>query len=213
MTNLPSLIVTNLFDILNKLRNIELIHLENLAKLEEILTEAFKVLKKLHAVTIKGKNIKKINEKAFWNLNSMGHLEIIDTSLDKIGENIFVFSKPAEHMLTIGLYNNANLPCTGFQPGTFINIGRPTTIDFSGYHYVEEHNKKQMTCLPENVFKPFLEKHEWNDIDLYEIDFDCNNCDNAWVKKAPEEMQDRMYSIACEGGHHITDDEAFKSCK
>ena len=46
LTNLPALDVTNLFDIINNLPRLLLVHLDNLTKLEEIPTEAFKVLDK-----------------------------------------------------------------------------------------------------------------------------------------------------------------------
>lgn len=211
LVNLPALDVSNLFEIINKMRSLETLHLNDLAKLEEIPSEAFKVMKKLFLVELKGKNIKKINDKAFWNLNYVHTIEITGTSIDHLSDDALAF-KPSESLLTIGLFNNPSLPCTGFSPNTFVNIGRPTSLDFSGYHYVDDHNRKQLTCMPENVFKPFLEKHDWNDVDLYEIDFDCNNCDNAWIKKTPSVL-DKLMSIECEGGKHIDEEDVFKDCK
>ena len=88
---------------------------------------------------------------------------LINTSLETIGEDVFVFkTKPLrEPSLTIEMLDNTNLSCTSFSPATFSEARRPLLMRFENPTFSFDFDtdsipdKRQMTCMPEEVFRPF----------------------------------------------------------
>ena len=206
--------ITNLFDIINKFKNIEQIDLVELDTLEEIPASIFSSLDQLHSLLIACPSLKKLGEMAFFNLKHLKSLIIIGTSIEKIGENILVFNTtPTEGQdnLDIILFDNFKLTCNSFQPGTFSKL-QGVTLDFSGHTVnLSSDNKKQLTCMSRKVFLPFLEANPNNKVTLDGQQFDCTDCKSAWLQNSPQ-FQERLINVKCKNGKPLNDPDNFYQC-
>ena len=194
-----------LFDILNSFENIETISISNI-NLTEIPAHIFKPLKKLYSVAFIGPNFERIGEKAFEELRTIRFIDIVNTSISYIPDNIFVF-KSSDIRLHIGLFYN-QINGTGFSAGAFANIGRPAKIHFMGF--IDDNDSDRIKFLDKNVFQPFLDANKDNKIVLkYEV-LDCNDCRNQWLKNA--EYANRVYLLRCSNERPFDSEENFISC-
>lgn len=168
---------------------------------------------KLFWLAINGTEITKINEKAFYNLNTLTELHITETSIPHIGPNVFVFSEKSDIPLELVLYKNPKLSGAGaFDAQTFMNMGRPGVLDFSGDHLEGDVSFKQMKVLDEKIFLPFLKLNELNKIGMRGQPFDCDDCQNAWIKKMLK-LDQQFEGLKCANGKDPKDAANFAKCK
>ncbi|XP_054158397.1 uncharacterized protein LOC128956707 [Oppia nitens] len=211
--NCPQLQVDTLWTLINKLREVSSMKLCELENLREIPTLAFKELNKLRQLLICGPSVRTLHEKAFFKLTSLARLDIVNTGLTRLHDNSFVFEHPSRHMLTIGLFDNRQLTAEGLSAHTFAHMGRPVSLDFSGYNFESVHYRRQMPVIHEHVFRPFFKAHELNDINLYGQEFECQNCKNVWLKKEVS-LHEKLLGLRCIiQSRQLMDVLNFKSCQ
>ena len=168
---------------------------------------AFKENPRLYSVAFVGQNFQSIGEKAFHELNRITFIDIINTSISQIPDNIFVF-KNSDIKLNIGLFYN-QMDGTSFSAGAFTNIGRPADFHYMGV--VDDLDSDRIKFLDQKVFEPFFKANKQNMVVLkYEV-LDCNDCRNKWLRDKPE-YGNRVEILRCSNRRTFDSQDNFASC-
>lgn len=195
-----------LFDVLNGFPKMETIHVGN-TKLTGIPSNAFRTLPNIYSIAFYGESIKTIGEKAFHDLKTIRFIDIVNTSLSYIPDNVFVFEK-SERKVGICLFYN-QLEGNGFSAGALAHIGRPAEFHFMGH--LESENSDKIKFLDQNSFEPFFKADPHNTVVFkYEV-LDCNDCRNKWLKTTPE-YGNRVTPLKCSNGIKFDSQANFAKC-
>lgn len=112
-----------------------------------------------------------IGTDAFYDLRNLANLGLTKNGLSTIHPHAFRMNSSSNMTLFIDLTDN-QLTVDSFKPNSFLGSQRPVKINFglSGC-------SATLQYLPENVFRPFLDEHPMNIIDVgrhcYHINCDC----------------------------------------
>jgi len=199
----------DLFYMLSSIKNAEFIGL-GLSNFPEIPANAFRPINgfqnKLTGLDISGK-IKKLGDFAFYNLNSLEYLNLIDILVDHISSNTFNFEKESKKTLDLYLDHNL-LNGSNTEINSFINLKRPTII-----HSTCRKLPCNLTYLDEKVFPHFFDLNQSNIITSYgEVNkIDCSDCRSFWIND--KNYDKRIVNITCSNGKSLTDSSIFLDCK
>ena len=170
--SLPNLISeTNtdydLIKLINSLTNCEQIKMYSLNdELQPIKLHNLKI------ITIYGNNssikIKSINDFAFYECDKIEEIHLGWNNISFISENAFHFRNQNDKELIINLYCN-NLNESSFALNSLSNFKRPTKLKL---------DSNQIIYLSEEVFKPFLDANQCNEIEIENTYFDVKNNKN-----------------------------------
>lgn len=131
-----------------------------------------------------------IGTDAFHHLRNLANLGLTRNGLSAIHPYAFRMNSSSNMTLFIDLTDNP-LTAESFKPTTFLGSRRPVKINFglSGC-------SAQLQTLPENVFRPFLDEHPLNIVDVgrhcYHITCDCKM---AWT--LAQEYTFRVKNFRC----------------
>jgi len=200
----------SIFKSLSQFKNLESLTIFN-SNIEQIPSYAFPPENKLKRLNINGPKLKKISDFAFYNLDSLTQL-IISGTLDGISLNALNFRKESKESLEVQLDNNL-WNASSIAVNALNNFKRPVVLKHRC-----KWNERQISYLNENVFGPFLNANEGNEIRgffnyfnpiLCPIVLDCNDCRNNWLKNS-QKYSGRIHDLRCTDGKPITDH--FQNC-
>ena len=197
----------SIFEVISKFVNLELLEFTD-NNITEIPSNAFHrtvgYQDKFKDLRIGGKSIKKIGSRAFASLKELKSLLIYNTSIDYIPEHAFEFEEESDQPMDLKFKNNAFLSSSSFHQDSLVNFKRPVFLNI-GY------NRNQFEYLDENVFRNFLTSNHQNRIEMLEVQFDCNNCKNLWLRNQPN-LLERVIHLTCSNHKNINDTENFVDC-
>ena len=115
--------------------------------------------------------IKSITDNAFNECDQIIEIDLRGNNLNKINEHTFHFRSEYVEKLVIHLINNNRLNEKSFDTKSLVNFKRPVKLNLIG---------NAIRYLDEKVFKPFLDKNEWNEIQIEKLYFEVNHKENRW---------------------------------
>lgn len=109
---------------------------------------------------------------AFYECDQIESIDFNWNNISYISENAFHFKSENDIKLEID-FNGNKLDESSFQLNSLINIKRPTKFIFIG---------NNIRYLNKQVFKPFLDVNQQNEIEIEERYFDENHQSNQWIQ-------------------------------
>jgi hypothetical protein len=139
---------------------------------------AHKNLTKLEVLDLAGLNISKIEDNAFYDMDSLRQLKLGDYSISShknitLSQHAFTFRHSSNIVLELDI-SGLILNSSNFDKNIFKNANRPMNITA---HYT------QLRVLDKEVFIHFFEKFPTNNIVFGRSLLDCADCKNAWLIK------------------------------
>ena len=197
----------SIFQLLSKFVNLEKLYLVD-NNITEIPSNAFQSIvgyqDKLINLTIGGKSIKKIGDRPFYVLNGLNRIKLSNTSIKSIPEYAFEFEQESKIKLTLILEDNYYLNSVVFPQYSLSRFKRPVDLDlgFAWNHF---------EYLDEKLFENFLKSNAQNQIEMNNVNFDCDNCMNFWLTKQPT-LLTRFRNLSCSNKKKFNDTENFGEC-
>ena len=194
---LPSLISeTNsdydLIKLINSLVNCEVIWINSFDKeLEPI------KLHKLKKIVISGCNssykIESICSYAFYECDKIEEINLGWNDINFINVNTFLFRNQNDQTLDIVLKAN-KLNESSFALNSLCNFKRPTKLNL---------DCNKVKYLNENIFKPFFDANELNEIEIDDRYFDVNNKENQWNQCNEKYHQKIFFNLSISGNNDL----------
>ena len=115
--------------------------------------------------------IKSIKDFAFDECDQIEEIDLRGNNLCTINKNTFHFRSKYDKKLVINFYNNKRLNELSFAIKSLVNFKRPVKLNLIG---------NAIRYLDEEVFKPYLDENQWNEIQIEKLYFEVNHKKNRW---------------------------------
>ena len=177
----------------------QMTQLESLAigiNVDEIPSNAIRNKTNLPFIKLANKQNLTIKPSAFYSLDNLYGLQIVQTTVNRIEKEAFKSATLADI-----IFDNCRLSSESFQMGAFDGITNPIKVTFL---------KMNISYLAESVFKPIL-KNSSNSIDffdheiskgIYNSKIDCDDCKNYWLIR--ENKQNQVKNAHCKADDTLT---------
>lgn len=148
---------------------------------------AINSLESVVSITLNLFEMKSLPSYAFYNLNRLQELNLINGQLNYISAKSLSFEKKSDESLIIDLTFN-NLTEFSFNSESFIDVKRPLELDL---------RENQLRILDEHIFRPFLLSDVRNSVNMRANPLNCFDCRMEWLVKEKNQFIERVIDARC----------------